>query len=157
MGGAGGQRRQRREGGDAQCLAQDALRQNEDAESGVERRQRAQGHRSGQEQNDELVDLAKRQAQHTRSHQAQHLAHAGIAHGQQRAIARTQPAQTGQLHQQVAQRAGHRAPGQPPGGRQRRAAAQRRADQPAGNDADVVDRWGQRRQQEVLPGVERRH
>ena len=56
-------------------------------------------HRSGQKQDDEFVDLAEGETEYARPHEPQHLAHAGVAQGQEGAIAGALAAQPGQLHQ----------------------------------------------------------
>ncbi len=72
-------------------------------------------------------------------------------------VAGVAAAQCRQLHQQMPQRPGHHAPGQPDGRIQRVALPGRRADDAPNDDAHVVDRRRDRGQQEMLAGVERGH
>ena len=156
MGRTGGHLGQGREGGNAQCLPQDALGHDEDAKGRIQHRQGTARHGAGQIQDDELVDLAERKPQNPRPHQPKHLSHARIAQGQNGTIAGLPDPQTRQLHQKMPQRSGHRSPGQP-NGRGQRGASGQSANEPADDDADVVDRGGHSGQEEVLPRIQRSH
>jgi len=107
------ERGQRGEDRRAHAAPDDAQHGHHQHEGGRQRRDAALSHAGSQRCVHPEVDLHHAQPQDARSHQQQHLAHAGDVQAQRRAVAEAQAHQVGKLHQQVQRRADHRAPGQP--------------------------------------------